>query len=139
MRIAANPRLYDPSPDDPVLTGAECGHCRRVYFPPLGIGCEMCGAPADQLRPEALAAEGVVHAVAEVFVSPGKTPTPFTVAEVVLEAGPLIRAVVHQDSPEVRIGDRVVGRWSVVERRDDGGELVEPRFASVAAANGIRT
>lgn len=137
MRIAANPRLYDAASDDPALTGTECDHCNRVYFPPMDIGCEICGAPAEQLLSRSLATTGVVHAVAEVFLSPGKTPTPFTIAEIVLDEGPLVRALIHPDSADVRIGERVEGRWSVTERTANGDELVEPRFTSTANANGV--
>jgi uncharacterized protein len=129
VRTAAHPRLYDPLMHDPVLNGVECAQCGHVYFPPVGVGCEICGAPADQLQPKALTAAGVVHAVAEVHLSPAKTPTPFTVAEIVLDNGPLIRAMVHPDVTDgLKIGDRVSARWSVIGHEDEGGDVVEPAF-----------
>ncbi|MGW4531283.1 zinc ribbon domain-containing protein [Nocardia sp. NPDC004340] len=135
MRVAVNPRLYDPLPDDPVLLGCECEACGRVYFPPIGLGCEMCGAGEGRLRSRALRAEGVVFAVAEVAVDP-LGAAPFTVAEIVLDEGPLIRALTHPESHAPRIGDRVAARWHVV-RRDDA-ELVEPAFATVPAESEVR-
>ncbi|MGW4353067.1 Zn-ribbon domain-containing OB-fold protein [Nocardia sp. NPDC004582] len=135
MRVAVNPRLYDPLPDDPVLLGCECEVCGRVYFPPIGLGCETCGVGEGRLRARTLRAEGVVFAVAEVGVDP-LGAAPFTVAEIVLDAGPLIRALTDPESPVPRIGDRVAARWRVV-RRDDA-ELVEPAFAAVPAGSEVR-
>ena len=132
MRRAAHPRLYDPMCDDPILNGVECAHCGRVYFPPIGVGCEICGAQPEQLVPKPLAAVGVVHSVAEVYMSPGKTTTPFTIAGIVLDAGPLIRAMVHPESGRLHVGDRVSARWNVVERNDQGAEVVEPAFAATS-------
>jgi uncharacterized protein len=112
-----------------VLNGVECAQCGRVYFPPVGIGCEICGAPADRLQPTALAAAGIVHAVAEVHLSPAKIETPFTIAEIVLDGGPLIRAMVHPDVTDgLKIGDRVSARWNVIGHDDQGADVVEPAF-----------
>lgn len=134
MRTAANPRLYDPLPDVPVLRGVECSHCNRVYFPPIGIGCEICGGSEDQLRAKPLEAIGIVHALAEVHQSVGKIEAPFTVAEVALDAGPLIRAMVHPDSDRMQIGQRVAGRWNTIGHNDAGAAVVEPAFATMPAA-----
>jgi uncharacterized protein len=130
MRVATHPTLYDPAADDPVLRGAQCTHCGRVYFPPMGIGCEICGAPAEQLAPKLLTSNGIVFAVAEVHLA----PAPFTVAEIVLDDGPLIRGIVHPDSVHVQIGDRVSARWNVVDHDAEGAEVVEPGFVVVPAA-----
>lgn len=127
MRTAIHPRLYDPAPDDPVLNGGQCAHCGRVYFPPIGLGCENCGAPAESLTSVALATDGVVFAIAEVNVNAQGT-SPFSVVEVVLDAGPLIRAAVHPASPPLQIDDRVRARWHAVKRSDAGADLVEPAF-----------
>jgi uncharacterized protein len=134
MRVGAHTGLYDPSDDRPVLNGSECGECGRVYFPAMGIGCEICGADADRLRPRELAAAGVVHAVAEVHLTASRTPTPFTIAEIHLDAGPLIRAMIHPDAtPAPAIGDRVVGQWSVVGRDESSdADVVEPAFVPEA-------
>lgn len=136
-RTAAQPGLYDVSSDTPILCGAKCSHCGRVYFPPLGIGCEICGAAGDQLLPTPLRAAGVAFAVAEVSLSPGRTRAPFTVVEVALDEGPLIRSIVHPQSPTVGIGDRVIARWSVLERDADGRDVVEPAFEIAAPTTGI--
>jgi uncharacterized protein len=129
VRTAANPRLYDPDSDVPALYGAECGHCGRVYFPPIGIGCEMCGATGDALTPTVLATVGTVYALAEVHLHHGSPPAPFTIAEIVLDAGPLVRAMVHPDAAGLQVGSRVVGSWYVTEVSESGTETVEPAFA----------
>ncbi|WP_431968748.1 hypothetical protein [Nocardia sp. bgisy134] len=82
-----------------------------------------------------LPSDGVVFAVADVTMN-SQGAAPFTVVEVALDAGPLIRAVAHPESPAVRIGDRVSARWHVVGHGDAGSELVEPAFASAAQVDG---
>lgn len=136
MRTASQPRLYDATPDTPVLNGVVCTHCDRVYFPPMGIGCEICGATDAQLASRALETVGTVFAMADVHISTGDTPTPFTVAEIVLDAGPLIRTMIHPESAPLQIGDRVRGRWHVVDRGADGADIVEPAFEVAGAKSG---
>jgi uncharacterized protein len=134
MRVATHPTLYDPAADNPVLRGGQCAHCGRVYFPPIGIGCEICGASADQLVPKSLTGNGIVFAVAEVHLA----SAPFTVAEIVLDDGPLIRGIIHPDSVRVQIGDRVSARWNIVDHDAEGSEVVEPGFVVVPAAAKVR-
>jgi uncharacterized protein len=129
MRVATHPTLYDPAADVPVLRGTQCTHCSRVYFPPMGIGCEICGADAEKLAPKSLACNGIVFAVAEVHLA----PAPFTVVEIVLDDGPLIRGIVHPDSVLPQIGDPVSARWNVVDRDAEGSEVVEPGFLVMPA------
>ena len=128
MRIAAHPRLYDPLPDVPVLSGTQCARCARVYFPPIGLGCEICGAPAEDLLPTMVAATGTIHALAQVHLHQGAPDTPFTIAEIALDAGPLIRAMVHPESPPLSIGVAVTARWNKVGVDDAGVPVVEPAF-----------
>jgi hypothetical protein len=128
VRTAAHPRLYDPSPDVPVLNGTQCTRCKRVYFPPIGVGCEICGALAEDLLPTAIAVTGTIHALAEVHLHHGAPETPFTVAEIALDAGPLIRAMVHPESAPLSIGVPVAARWNIVGVDDAGATIVEPAF-----------
>jgi uncharacterized protein len=130
MRVATHPTLYDPAADDPLLRGVQCTHCGRVYFPPMGIGCEICGASAEQLVPKSLTGNGIVFAVAEVHLA----SAPFVVVEIVLADGPLIRGIVHPDSVRPQIGDRVSARWNVVDHDAEGSEVVEPGFVVVPGA-----
>ena len=127
MRVPAHPGLYGVEGDVPTLNGTRCSACGRVYFPPLAIGCEVCGATEEHLEPATLGARGVLHSVATVGLHLGGAPTPFIAAEVRLDAGPLIHATVAPDAGEVEIGDAVEAVW-VVTKVDDGRETVEPMF-----------
>lgn len=129
MRVAAHPRLYDPLLEVPVLNGTRCVRCGRVYFPPIGVGCEICGAPAEDLLPTAVAATGTIHALAQVHLQPDAPQTPFTIAEIALDAGPLILAMVHPESAPPSIGVPVTARWNSVAVDDAGAAIVEPAFA----------
>jgi hypothetical protein len=99
-----------------------------VYFPPTGVGCEICGAPAEDLLHTTLAGTGTIHALAQVHLHHGAAETPFTIAEIALAAGPLIRAMVHPDSPPLSIGVPVTARWNTVGVDDAGASIVEPAF-----------
>ncbi|WP_336087359.1 hypothetical protein [Nocardia sp. SSK8] len=132
MRVALHPRLYDPLVPHPILNGVRCDGCHLVYFPPIAIGCERCGATQDQLTPLALTAAGTVFATAEVAVNP-QGDAPFTAVEVILDDGPLIRAVAHPESPPLAIGDHVWARWSVARTDEQGRQVVEPAFTKAAA------
>jgi uncharacterized OB-fold protein len=134
MAIPAHPGLYDPEDTVPLLHGTRCTACASVFFPPLGIGCEACGADAGALVPTTLDARGVLHAVATVHAR-ARTPgaVPYTVAEVLLDAGPLVRALMDEDAGVDAIGKRVEARWAVARTDADGNDVVEPRFALAAA------
>ncbi len=133
MKIAAQPELYAPSADSPRLRGTACSRCGRVSFPPLTLGCDACGAPESCLEPVSLATTGRVHSIATVHRHRGEPPAPFTVAEVRLDAGPLVRAMVATGAAhELRVGDQVRGVWQTVRVDDDGNDIVEPSFAGTA-------
>lgn len=134
MKIAAHPGLYDPDEVEPRLRGTRCAACGSTFFPPLGIGCEVCGAAADRLAGVSMAAAGVLHSVAIVHLYPGNDiATPFAMAEVQLDAGPLIRATMIGLPGLDMIGRRVAAQWVVMRTGSDGNETVEPRFALTAA------
>lgn len=95
-------------------------------FPPEPIGCERCGTPAESLARVTIDSAGSVigHAAVHEHAEP-EPPTPFVVAEVRLDAGPVLRSLVRAARPdEIALGDRLVG--SV----EDG------RFAFVPARGG---
>ena len=125
MRKPAHPGLYDV--DDAIaLSGTRCRACGTAFFPPLRIGCEVCGA-AD-LADVKLAARGSIHGSATVHLHHGRgIEAPFTVAEIVLDDGPVIRALMVTDG-ELPVGARVAAKWFVTKVDDDGNEVVEPRF-----------
>lgn len=129
MKSALHKGLYDPATPEPTLNGTKCGACGAVFFPPLGIGCEKCGAEADRLQAIHLAAKGVLHSVATVHLHMGKDmEAPFTVGEVRLDDGPLIRAVMTENIAASAIGNRVSADWAVARVSDEGEESIEPRF-----------
>jgi uncharacterized OB-fold protein len=88
-----------------------CSSCGLVAVPPEPIGCERCGTPASELRPEQVTSAGTVtaHAVVHHHARP-EPPTPFVVVEVLLDAGPVVRALLTGAEPDgIAIGRRVVG------------------------------
>jgi uncharacterized protein len=94
----------------PVLVGQRCRRCGRVAFPPDPYGCEACGAGPGELDPQDLAASGTVHAVAVVHRHHREfPPTPFTVASILLDDGPQLKAVLVEDSADAAVGERVGG------------------------------
>lgn len=126
-QVAAHPGLYEPEQAPPSLNGSRCLACGATFFPPLGIGCERCGS--QDLSPVTLAAAGTVHATATVHRHAGKDiEAPFTVAEIVLDDGPLIRGLLTEIIDADVIGRRVAGEWVTTGRDDDGNAVVEPRF-----------
>ncbi|MEU9210987.1 zinc ribbon domain-containing protein [Streptomyces sp. NPDC048415] len=135
MRTPAHPGLYDVEADPPILNGTTCSECGRVYFPPLGIGCEACGAAAERLLPIPVAASGTVHSLAQVHLHRGQPPVPFTIAEIRLDDGPLIRGTLGPDADGVGIGDPVSATWAVTATQDDGAQVVEPAFVPTIAAS----
>ncbi len=105
------PELMGTASDGaPFLVGQRCRKCSRVAFPPDPYGCEACGALIDQLDATELRAAGVVQAVATVHRHHREVPpTPFTVAAIVLDDGPLLKAVLADESAAAQVGDRVRG------------------------------
>lgn len=134
MRIAAHPGLYQPDVDPPRLRGSRCAACGRAFVPPLALGCEVCGAPEASLEPIELAAGGTLYSVATVHLHAGKDiDAPFTMAEIVLDDGPLIRATMADLTEPDAIGARVTARFIVTRVDDAGDEIVEPRFSVVGS------
>jgi uncharacterized protein len=126
VRTAAHPGLYDPNEEPPALNGIQCEECGTRFFPPFGIGCEVCGAPESALQPELLVAAGVLYSVATVHHYSGKDiAVPFTMAEVDLDDGPLIRATLVDEADASSIGARVQGDWVEVA----GDQTFELRFS----------
>jgi uncharacterized protein len=126
MRVAAHPDLYDPTAAEPRLTGTRCDSCGRVCFPPLAVGCELCGAGPDSLQLMDLAARGTLYSYAVVHVHHGDLEAPFVIGEVQLHDGPVVR-VMMADAP-VSIGDPVQAQWTTIAVDENGNEVVEPWF-----------
>lgn len=133
MRVAAHPGLYEPEVDPPKLHCNTCEACGATFFPPIGIGCEMCGARVESLRRVDLDATGTIHSVATVHVHRGNDiAAPFTIAEIVLDGGPFIRGTMTEVVGPDQIGSRCAAEL-VVARVDGDDEIVEPRFKVVGA------
>ena len=126
MVVPAQPGLYDAGAALPVLLGTRCGGCGAASFPPAAIGCEVCGSV--DLQATTMAAAGTLHTFATVHLHRGAdVKAPFTVAEIVLDDGPVIRALLTSNDG-FAIGDRVVAEWAAVDVGEAGAERVEPRF-----------
>jgi uncharacterized OB-fold protein len=129
-RVAAQDGLFDVACDPPVLLGTRCRGCDGTFFPPLGVGCEICGAPQESLRPAPLRTAGRLQAFATVYRHPGRDiETPFTVAEIELDDGPIVRALM--DTPtddDLTVNDRVTGTWIGCGATEQGEEIVDLRF-----------
>lgn len=129
-RVAAEPSLYAADGETPVLRGSRCPDCARTFFPPLGIGCEVCGG--DQLVECSIPAVGSIHSVATVNAHfDTSVETPFHVAEIQLEAGPLIRGLLEGEPGEHPIGRRVEAVWSAGQKNEQGDVVIEPVFVFV--------
>lgn len=127
---AAQPGLYDPGDATPRFAASTCAACGTVSFPAMTVGCEVCGAPEDQLADTPIAAAGTLHSVATVHLHRGKDiKAPFTMAEVKLDDGPLIRATLLDLVEVDAIGQRVEAQWVQTHTDDEGVAIVEPRFA----------
>lgn len=135
MTTASQPGLYDPDETPPRLLASRCGACETVSFPAMTIGCEVCGAPAEQLVVSPVAAAGVLHSVATVHLHHGKDiEAPFTMAEIELDDGPLIRATMRDVLDVDAIGQRVHAEWFTTGVDDEGHDVVEPRFVATESA-----
>jgi uncharacterized OB-fold protein len=106
-----------------------------VYFPPLAIGCEVCGATGEQMLSMPVAARGTIHSFAEVHLHGGQPPAPFIIGEIRLDDGPLVRAVLGGGADRIHIGDAVSAAWAVARKQDDGDEVVEPVFVTTSAGS----
>lgn len=106
--LPASNDLWSEEGGSAALHGRVCGVCRLKMFPPQRYGCPGCGAFGDQLLPVRLAAIGRLHSFAVVNQHP-TLETPYTVVEVELDAGPLVRALFDPAAIPV-IDGRVAGR-----------------------------
>jgi uncharacterized OB-fold protein len=90
--------LWSENDDSVVLNGFKCGGCGMVLFPPQRYGCPGCGALPEMFEPKAIPAVGRLHSYAVVNRHP-KYPTPYTVGEIELDAGPLVRGILADGQP----------------------------------------
>jgi uncharacterized OB-fold protein len=86
------------------LVGEICGHCDAKVFPPRDI-CPSCGEEAKTLY--TFSGKGEVYSYTTVFDAPAgfEDTTPYTVAMVKLDEGPLVTAqLTDLDNKHVEIG-----------------------------------
>lgn len=76
----------------------QCGACGHRYFPFQSLGCERCGTHGATQSPILVPARGSVLAAVGVWKhrSPG-IEAPFQVADVLLDAGVKVRALIDAD------------------------------------------
>ena len=87
------------------LSGAECALCHHRWFPPLLFGCEKCGAYGEDLKAMSLRGTGQILSFTTVPDAEGGT---YTLAQLELDDGPAIRAVIDEPGPEaLNIGDPI--------------------------------
>jgi uncharacterized protein len=86
------------------LEGEVCDHCGETIFPPRDI-CPECSKPAK--TPQTLSGRGEVYTFSTIYSAPEgfEAYTPYTVALVKLEEGPLVTAQLTDIAPkDVEIG-----------------------------------
>ncbi len=106
------------------LEGEVCDHCGAAIFPPRDI-CPECNEPAK--TPAPLSGRGEVYSFSTVYSAPeGFEPyTPYTVALVKLEEGPVVTAQLTDVAPnDVRIGMSVEMVTRRLRTNGDEGTIV---------------
>ncbi len=86
-------------PDAPALRGIRC-RCGHPAFPPQRQGCEVCGATGPALADALFEGRGRLMASATVHrhFAP-QPPVPFTVVEVEMRDGPVVRGLLAGSAP----------------------------------------
>lgn len=106
------------------LEGEECPHCGYKIFPPRDI-CPEC--KKDAREPYRLSGRGEVYTFSTVNSSPEgfEAYTPYTVALIKLEEGPMITAQLTDVQPEnVEIGMKVEMVTRKLRTQGDEGKIV---------------
>jgi uncharacterized OB-fold protein len=99
------PQLFSIEGESVTLFGTECARCHHRWFPPLLFGCEKCGAYGEDLLPCDLSGNGQILSFTTVPDADGGT---YTLAQLALDDGPAIRAIIDEPGPEeLSIGDSV--------------------------------
>ncbi len=106
------------------LEGEVCDHCSAVIFPPRDI-CPECSKPAK--RPHTLSGRGEVYSFSTVYNAPEgfEDYTPYTVALIKLEEGPMLTAQLTDVPPdEVQIGMPVEMVTRKLRAQNDEGVII---------------
>ncbi|PIF73794.1 hypothetical protein CLU95_0911 [Variovorax sp. 54] len=109
----------------------------HISFPPQHYGCQLTGDTGESLVEVLLSGRGRLHAQSTVHMhSRPVPPVPFTVVEVVLDDGPLVRGLLAtaQTAP-LKHGATLV--TCLEEVQNEAGETVRDlRFIAEDKANG---
>jgi uncharacterized OB-fold protein len=116
--------------DRVVLQGGACA-CGHLFFPMQTYGCERCGRDGEALESRSLDARGTLVASARVHRHADKSrPTPFTVVEIRLEAGPTVRSLLAERAEDPEPGAPMHAVLEAVGAGPGGEEILDLRFVS---------
>jgi uncharacterized OB-fold protein len=103
--------LGDVSQMKPVMKGMICGSCQRTSVPVQAYGCEGCGEVGEGLELKDLEPVGELLSYALVNKHSAKSiAAPFTMAEIRLKEGPVIRVTLEKDSYDsLKVGTSMEG------------------------------
>ena len=87
---------WSATPGGAVIHARHCAKCGNDSFPPQEYGCTTCGAHGDALSTREIPAVGTLVAAAVVH-NHATFPVPFTMAELKLDSGHVIRALLAGD------------------------------------------
>ncbi|MBK9611510.1 MAG: OB-fold domain-containing protein [Dehalococcoidia bacterium] len=93
--------------DAALLWGRHCAACGTDSFPPQDYGCVVCGAHGHTFEARSLPTEGTLLTFTAVRVHETE-PVPFSLGDVELDCGPVVRAKLAQTVPP-QIGAKVLG------------------------------
>ncbi|MCZ2110369.1 MAG: OB-fold domain-containing protein, partial [Dehalococcoidia bacterium] len=103
---------------EPALRGVQCARCGALSFPAQDYGCIRCGAHGAALQHREIRTNGTLLTFAVVRTHPSHA-VPFTLGDVQLDAGPVVRAQIADRMP-LTVGLRVQASVVSDER---GGHL----------------
>ncbi|ABB05794.1 hypothetical protein [Burkholderia lata] len=134
-----DPALYAETGTD-VLPGAPALRAVRapggqISFPPQRYGCRVSGASGAELEDVLLTGRGRLRAFATVHIHPKPVPAvPFTIVEVALEDGPVVRGLLSATQAlPIEHGAVLVTRLE--ETVDEAGQAVRAlRFVAADPA-----
>jgi len=93
----------------PPLTVSRCTRDGFSAYPADDLGCQMCGATPPELEILEAEGRGTVRAVVTVHRHRGWPDTPFQIAAIQLDAGPVVRTLLLEGG----VGDAVTGQHVV--------------------------
>jgi uncharacterized OB-fold protein len=122
----------EAAPANPALIGGRC-RCGYLFFPMQRFGCEKCGRVGTELAEALLSGSGRLRAHAQVHLHARPSPkVPFTVLEIALDDGPLVRALLDRPTDaQLQNGDRMFSTIVRAMRSDGEVELLRFRRAEV--------